>query len=178
MVSLMLGLLSSKRPRQHSWNWGARSSCCFKIMRASRKLHFLLVLMCRRFFCVWYCGHEGEEAGCSPLQFAQKMRVQGTGRWGARLHDTQAAGFLQCFNVCPSNWHDLHLIGFGIYSVTLTVCQDTSSLVGRMLRSNVTRILLNGLGVPSIIFVNTVNALRDFNSSTISISGMLIKQGA
>jgi len=45
------------------------------------------------------CGHSGEEAGYSPVQLAQKMRMPGTERWGERLHDTQPAGFLQCFHV-------------------------------------------------------------------------------
>jgi len=67
----------------------------------------------------------------------------------------------------------LHLIGLGIYSLTLTVCQQISSLLGKLYKSKVTKITPVGFMTPSLIRVNlnTSWTFWNFNSAFISARG-------
>jgi len=81
-------------------------------------------------------------------------------------------GSSQFLAVCPIFWQFLQRIGFGMYSLTLTLYQEMSTLV--------TRITPEGLVALSMVLVN-LNTECTFwarSSFTISSSGMWFGHGA
>lgn len=74
------------------------------------------------------------------------------------------------------NLEVLHLIGIGMYSLTLSVFHETSSLLGKLYKSNVTRITPDNFGWPSIFLVN-LNTECTYWTFNISSLGSLIRKG-